>query len=328
MKKKNECGAEKYNSVKPVKKALLFVNIYKKNAAAVACKIKAELEKMGLEVVVFLMEKTIDGKPQKPPEGEWDIAFSLGGDGTVLYAARCLAPHGVPILPVNLGTVCFIAEVDIADWQDVFLRWEKGMLSLSRRSMLEVSVLRNSDSGPHVLMKNICLNDAVISSSGIAKLIKLNVQLSANNSKSEVNNDIVLGSYRCDGLIISTPTGSSAYSMAAGGPILDPEMEAVILNPICPFALSNRPFVFPSCQPLSISVAPEQRTDVLLTIDGQDTFPLECTDKVIIQQAPQPALLIYAGKHSYYSALRTKLFWSGDHKNAAFIKNAGDADAR
>ena len=326
MKKKNELSFYD-GSVKPVKKALLFVNILKNHAISVANKIQTELERKGHEAVVFLTDKSDNGKLQKPPDGEWDIVFSLGGDGTVLFAARCFAPLGVPILPINLGTLCFIAGVDVNDWMEVFTGWEKGNISLSRRIMLEVTVERNSHNGPHIPMKNICLNDAVISSSGIAKLIKLGVQLSADNAQSASGNEIVLVSYRCDGLIVSTPTGSSAYSMSAGGPILDPEMEAVILNPICPFALSNRPFVFPSHQPFSITVAREQRTHVLLTIDGQDTFPLECADKVIIRQAPQPALLVSAGKQTYYSALRTKLFWSGDHHSADYYKSAGDADA-
>jgi len=100
--------------------------------------------------------------------------------------------------------------------------------------------------------------------------------------------------------------------MAAGGPIVDPEMEALIINPICPFALSNRPFVLPSKQPLVIYVPEEQRTGVLLTVDGQDTFSLECGDRVVIHQSPQPVLLIFSGRETYYSALRNKLFWSGD----------------
>jgi NAD+ kinase len=151
-------------------------------------------------------------------------------------------------------------------------------------------------------MKKHCLNDTVVSSTGIAKLINLNVHLCSPGCEKTA-----LGSYRCDGLIIATPTGSTAYSLAAGGPILDPEMEAVILNPICPFTLSNRPFVLPSRQVLSITVAEEQRSGVLLTVDGQDIFDLECNDRIIIQQAPWPALLIFTDNHAYYSALHTKL---------------------
>ena len=275
------------------KSAVLFVNLHKKNAAQTASLIRNELEKRAVAVTVFSFE----GKPEKPPDGKWDIAFSLGGDGTVLSAARCLAPMNVPILPVNLGTLGFLAEVD--DWLDVFLRWEKGEIKLSKRCMFEISVERGSKN----VMRNVCLNDTVISASGIARLINLDVH---------INSGTALGSYRCDGLIVATPTGSTAYSMAAGGPIVDPEMEAMILNPICPFSLSNRPFVLPSLQTLVITVANEQRSGVLLTVDGQDTFALECADKVFIKQSPHSALLIFNGRDAYYYALRKKLFWSGD----------------
>jgi len=274
--------------------AILFVNFLKNQAAEMAQEIKAELEKRKIKTEVFAME----GKPKIAPVGSWDIAFCLGGDGTVLYTTRCLAKLGVPILPVNLGTLGFIAEVDKEDWLDVFQKWENGELSVSRRCMLEVFVERKSE----VIMKNICLNDVVVSASGIAKLIRLDVHIDSQN------NEISLGTFRSDGLIVATPTGSTAYSMAAGGPILDPEMEAVILNPICPFSLSHRPIVLPSRQTLAITVAQEQRSSVVLTIDGQNKLDLECDDRVIIQQAPYPALLIFPGKHTYYSALRNKLF--------------------
>jgi NAD+ kinase len=276
------------------KSAVLFVNLNKEKAKNSAAEIESELTKRKYEVTVF----SYDGKPGKNPEGKWDIAFSLGGDGTVLYTARCLAMMRVPILPVNLGSLGFISGVNSNAWLNVFDQWEKGNISLSRRCMLEISVERDSE----VIMKNICLNDVVITASGIAKLINLDVHI---NSDTNVTS---LGSYRCDGLIVATPTGSSAYSMAAGGPIMDPEMEAVILNPICPFTLSNRPVVLPANQKLAITVANEQRTGILLTIDGQVMFDLELSDRIFVQQAPQPALLIYTGMNSYYSVLRTKLF--------------------
>jgi NAD+ kinase len=285
-----------------VKNAVLFVNTHKKNAADAAWQIRAELEKRGSSAAVYSFE----GKPQNPPEGRWDIAFSLGGDGTVLYTARCLAPLGVPILPVNMGSLGFIAEVERDEWLSTYEKWEKGEISVSKRCMLEISVERSSE----LIMKNICLNDAVISAAGIAKLINLDVCI--NSEDGGIASSVALGAYRCDGLIVATPTGSTAYSMAAGGPILDPEMEAVILNPICPFALSNRPFVLPSRLPLVITVPAQQRSGVLLTIDGQDTCSLQSGDKIYIQQAQKPALLIFADRHAYYSALRSKLFWSGD----------------
>jgi len=205
----------------------------------------------------------------------------------------------IPVIPVNLGTLGFIAEVSIDDWLSVFQKWQEGVIVPSSRCMLDITVER----GSKAVFNNICLNDAVISATGIAKLINLDVH---------INSDTALGSYRCDGLIIATPTGSTAYSMAAGGPILDPEMEAVILNPICPFALSSRPFVLTSRQTLAITVAQRQRSNVLLTVDGQDIFALECGDKIFIKQSPHSAHLIFNGRNAYYSALRNKLFWQGE----------------
>jgi len=283
------------------KRAVLFVNTHKKNAVDASRQICSELEKRSCSVSVY----SFAGKPENPPQGVWDIAFSLGGDGTVLYTARCLASLGVPILPVNMGTLGFIAGVDRDEWLSTYDKWEKGEISVSKRCMLDISVER----GGEIIMKNICLNDAVISASGIAKLINLDVFI---NSGENSLNSAALGSYRCDGLIIATPTGSTAYSMAAGGPILDPEMEAVIINPICPFALSNRPFVLPSRLPVVITVPGQLRSGVLLTVDGQDTCDLKSEDKIFIQQAAQSAQLIFADRHAYYSALRSKLFWSGN----------------
>jgi len=280
------------------KNAVLFVNTLKKNAADFAEQIKLELDKQEVDTAIF----KFNDNPGVPPRGKWDIAFSLGGDGTVLYTARCLAPLGVPILPVNMGTLGFIAEVSKEDWLDVFLKWEKGEITHSFRCMFNVSVERKSE----IIMENFCLNDAVITCTGIAKLIKLDVSLEPQG--------VSLGAYRCDGLIISTPTGSTAYSMAAGGPILDPEMDAVIINPICPFALSNRPYVLSSKQTIAVTVADEQRSEVLLTVDGQEVFALECGDRILVKESPYNAKIIFPGKHAYYSTLRHKLFWSSSDK--------------
>ncbi|MCL2758813.1 MAG: NAD(+)/NADH kinase [Treponema sp.] len=281
------------SSEKSCQSAVLFVNLLKKDSEQLADKIFSELNGRGIKTEVFSFE----GKPEKLAPGKWDIAFSLGGDGTVLYTARSMAPLGIPILPVNLGTFGFIAEVNKEDWLLVFNKWINGEITPARRCMFDISVERNSK----IIMNNICLNDAVISYTQIAKLIKLDVHIESN---------IALGTYRCDGLVVATPTGSTAYSMAAGGPILYPDIEAMIINPICPFALSNRPLVLPSQQTLTVTVADEQRSGVLLTVDGQDTFALECSDKVYIKQAPYSAELIFDGRYAYYSALRNKLFWS------------------
>jgi NAD+ kinase len=271
--------------------------LHKKPSSSLKEEIQAVLEKRGIQVTPFCFE----GKPAPVPTGDWDLAFSLGGDGTVLFTARSVSPRGTPVFPVNLGTLGFIAAVQQENWAEVFDRWHKGEAGVSPRCMLEIFVERR---GRHAASFN-CLNDAVISASGIAKLIRLQVQLQGKNQERTE-----LGSYRCDGLIIATATGSTAYSMAAGGPILDPEMEALILNPICPFTLSSRPLVLPSWQSLALTVEEQQRSGVLLTVDGQDTFELECSDRIIVHHAPYKALLISSGRDTYYEALRSKLNWA------------------
>jgi NAD+ kinase len=288
-----------------VKSAVLIVNLHKENAASVADEIRKELESFGTQTTLFAFE----GRPASPPEGQWDIAFSLGGDGTVLYTARILAHCGTPILPVHLGTLGFIAGVDRHEWPGVYRQWLSGKIRLSRRCMLEFSIERG---GKYAVNNSMCLNDVVISSVGIAKLIRL-------QAKTEVapGEFAEIGCYRSDGLIIATPTGSTAYSMAAGGPILDPEMEAQIISPICPFTLSNRPLVLPSRQTLHITVDREQRSGVLLTCDGQETFDLEPGDLVTIKHSPHYALLITSGYSSYYKALADKLAWSSSGGGAS-----------
>jgi NAD+ kinase len=242
------------------------------------------------------------------------LAFSLGGDGTVLYAARIAAPRGLPILPINAGTLGFIAAVRPGDWPRVFQDWLAGKAGISRRLMLEAVVERRGGT----LRPRVFLNEAVIAASGIAKIIRLRVE-------SEIpapHEYLRLGHYRSDGLIVATPTGSTAYSVAAGGPILDPEVEALIINPIFPFTLSNRPMVIPANEGVIVTVEPERGpnrsfTDqsaggVLLTLDGQLMEPLEPGDRVLIRRANCQAQLIACGREAFYKALRTKLNWPGE----------------
>ncbi|MDR2494633.1 MAG: NAD(+)/NADH kinase [Spirochaetaceae bacterium] len=278
-----------------IKRALLFINLHKANAQILADEIRKDLGRRNIAVCSC----AFTGKPEFDPRngGSYDISFSLGGDGTVLYAARSMAPLGVPILPINLGTLGFIASVPPDEWALVFNLWTEGKIGASRRLMLEITVERDS----RIVARSSCLNDMVISATGIAKIIRLHVE-------SEY---MRLGKYRSDGLIVATPTGSTAYSVSAGGPILDPEMEALIINPICPFTLSNRPIVMPMREAVVVEVEAEQRSGVLLTLDGQVTEPLEPGDRVYIKQAAFNARLIASDRAVFYKALRTKLSWSG-----------------
>jgi NAD+ kinase len=288
-----------------LKKALLFINLHKSAARALGEEIRAELEKRGAAVTAF----TFEGPAGFRQEDGYDVAFSLGGDGTVLYAARAMAPLGVPIIPVNLGTLGFIAAVQPEKWKDVFEQWLAGDAPLSRRFMLEVAVERR---GKRLILGS-CLNDTVISALGIAKIIRLNVEsvLPPSPGSGGKTEYVQMGRYHSDGLIVATPTGSTAYSVASGGPILEPEMDAIIINPICPFTLSNRPIVLPSRETVIVEVEEEQRSGVLLTVDGQVTEPLEPGDRIYLKQAPFEALLVASGRLAFYNALRTKLAWSG-----------------
>jgi len=227
-----------------------------------------------------------------------DLAVTLGGDGTLLSCARMLADRQIPILAVNMGDFGFITEVSRAELIDTLEKYLAGALGFSERLMLTVSVRRE---GAEVA-SYLGLNDAVISTMGISRMIRLKVFLS----------DTYVGRYRADGVIVATPTGSTAYSMAAGGPILYPEMEAFILTPICPFTLSNRPTVVPATEYLRIEVEQPQKTNVVLTIDGQESFPLLPRDHVLVTRAPKKALIIRTDKRSFYEVLRTKLNWAGE----------------
>ena len=227
--------------------------------------------------------------------GDADLAFSLGGDGTLLSCARMLSGKSVPILAVNLGNFGFITEVSKSEWRNAYEMYISGKLGISERIMLEVTVQRNGKK----VVQTTALNDAVVGTSGISKLIRLKVYL----SKTYVCR------YRADGVIISTPTGSTAYSMAAGGPILHPELEAFILNPISPFTLSNRPLVVHKDEVLAIEVEEEQRTSVILTIDGQEAFFLEPKDRILYKNARTKSLIIRSDKRNFYEVLRAKLNW-------------------
>ena len=239
---------------KVIKKAVIIVNLLKPDAQKLVNEITEHLSACGIPWDIF----GYSGEPIQPEIEGADFAFALGGDGTVLFSARTLARMEIPVLAVNMGNFGFITEVSKDEWLDAFEDYLDGKLELSRRLMLSASIIRDGAQ----IADFRSLNDSVISAYGISRIIRLSVSL----------NDTPLGRYRADGVIVSTPTGSTAYSAAAGGPLLDPEIDAVLLNPICPFSLSNRPLVIPASKKIVVSVEPEQRTEIILTVDGQMVF--------------------------------------------------------
>lgn len=275
-------------------RAALLVNTSKSDAGSLSEEMIAFLERDGWTTVTLPFE---NARSMSELLVDADILASLGGDGTVLLAARMAAPFGVPILPINLGTLGFIAWVKKSEWRERFDEAASGRLAVSERMMLDIVVER--DGRPEAGFS--ALNDGVVSGSGLAKIVNLSISV----------NGTPLGRYRSDGLIVSTPTGSTAYSLAAGGPVLDPDMDAMLFTPICPFTLSNRPLVIPAGETLELSVEANQREDTMLTVDGQEVFDLAEGDRVIFKRSAFKARLFRCEKGSFYQVLRSKLNWSG-----------------
>jgi NAD+ kinase len=278
-----------------LRRTLIVVNPDKDDAASVLEEVRSFLSLRSVESEVV----SHSGEGEVFPPGDFDLLFSLGGDGTVLFSARLAAPRGIPIFPINLGRLGFIAEIGRGEWESCLECYLAGTIKPTERLMLAIEVLR----GRETIAKEIALNDAVVSASGIAKIITLKVELSG----------VPLGGYRADGVIVSTPTGSTAYSLAAGGPILNPTLEAMLINPICAFSLSNRPLVVPDTELIEIKVDRRQRSAVNLTVDGQVLVALEPEDIVRISASPFRARILPAGKLLFYDVLRAKLNWSGGH---------------
>ena len=285
-----------------VRRAIIFINPKKENTRDLINQIKKELSSLKITTDVFSSLEKQDFAAKE----SWDVAISLGGDGTVLSAARAMSQKNIPIFPVNLGTFGFIAGVHHLDWREVFGQWLSGEAPISKRVMFEVAIERD---GKETNMGS-CLNDAVILSGG--KLINLSLSFCEANRKGALK----LGSYRSNGLIVSTPTGSTGYSAAAGGPIVDPELHALILNSICPFTLNHRPMVLPLGEIIA-EVDETQQKNISLTLDGQITEKIKPGDRIYIKKAPNYCLLISSGRGEFFQALRTKLAWAGGIKGGS-----------
>lgn len=275
-------------------RVLIVANMNKPQAEPLILEISEYLEDQGINIEVFRLH----GRVSPPKFEEIDLVFSLGGDGTVLFCSRILQTTGIPILAVNLGTFGFITEVSVGEWKETFESFRDGRTGLSHRLMIRATVTRNGES----IFLNRCLNDLAVKANGVSNIVNLKLHL----------NETRLGTFRADGIIIATPTGSTAYSLAAGGPILDSEMDAMIVTPICPFTLSNRPIVVSGEDIIHIEVLPNQRTDLNLSLDGQEMLPLEEGDIITVERSRGRALLLLSDKRNFYEVIRAKLNWSGD----------------
>jgi NAD+ kinase len=225
-----------------------------------------------------------------------EMLIILGGDGTLLSAARHVADAhtDVPIFGVNLGSLGFMAEVSLDELYDNLEKAIAGKLETEDRMMLSAAVIR----GGKRLAQYRVLNDAVINKGALARMMELKISVGTRH----------LTTLRADGLIVATPTGSTAYSLSAGGPIIHPTLHCFVVTPICPHTLSNRPIALPDTVVVTVCLT-SQSEDVSLTLDGQIGFPLIPNDVVEIRKSRYKMKLIKHPSKSYYEILRTKLKW-------------------
>lgn len=238
----------------------------------------------------------ISRKPDPDQMKDFFCIIVLGGDGTFLSAARSTLESDLPLMGIKFGEVGFLAETledEIIPAVDAVL---EGKYTVEYRTRLQVLVQNNDTTRISVDV----LNDAVINKSALSRLAYCDVFV----------DQYYLTTYKADGLIVGTPTGSTAYSLAAGGPVIHPAVPGIILTPICPFTLTNRPLILPDYMTIEIRIK-ENPTDIFLTCDGQEGLDVGSSDRIIIQKSPTPLKMVCLNEQSYFSVLKARLMWSG-----------------
>jgi NAD+ kinase len=286
-----------------VKTVGLHVNVDKLHANADVARLASEavnlLIERGVSVVLNTGSAEILGHAALGmPEGEFvrraDVVVVFGGDGTILRAARSAASRGIPILGVNLGGFGFLAEVNGPEVERALHRLLEGDFRLDERMMLRARVEHEG----RTIQEFLALNDIVVTKSGYARLLKLRTFVNAEH----------LATHLADGLIVATPTGSTAYSLSAGGPIVHPAVEGLVLTPICAHTLNARAVLVSAGDTIVIQVEPIGAPPIL-TVDGQEGYPLQPGDEVRVERSPYHTRLVRLGPGGFYSLLRAKLTW-------------------
>ncbi|HSK79888.1 MAG TPA: NAD(+)/NADH kinase [Thermoanaerobaculia bacterium] len=266
----------------------------------------------------FLDEATLrargaDTEHAFEPSGAYDLVVVLGGDGTLLSVARTVA-SGTPILGVNLGNLGFLTEINRGELYPAMVQVLGGRYKTEERSLLNVELRRNGG-GTGAPLRFRVLNDAVITKSALARIIELTLSVDGH----------LVARYRSDGLIISTPTGSTAYNLSAGGPILNPLLPVSVLTPICPHALSLRPIVVPDTGRIEVTLE-TQREEVYLTLDGQEGTSMGFRDTVCVTRGKATVRLAKVSERSFYDSLREKLRWGGLAEGSGRTPGSGGAE--
>lgn len=281
---------------------------------AVLGRVRERASELGVDLVFGggAADLAPDGRPLLSESWQGvDVLLTLGGDGTLLRGARAAGPRGVPVLGCNLGRLGFLTSSSLEELDDALRRLVEGDYREESRLTLQVEVLRSGGEAPGPAARPdaattegerersfYALNDAVVHKSGFARLITLRVRV----------DDEEVGQYSADGIVVATATGSTAYSLSAGGPVLVPELDALVATPISPHTLAIRPLVVPADATLEVEVRPRSQKPIL-TVDGQAGLELEAGDRIRARRSGHPVRLVQFPGHSFFAVLRRKLRW-------------------
>lgn len=286
-------SSSKSSSRRPFGSALIFRNESKPDAARTVAHIRKLLRQRGIKSWVA------GGRGTAEAARRADFAIALGGDGTMLHVARQVAPRGIPLLGVNLGTLGFLSGAESAEFKRRIDAVLEGRFPVEERSMLTAEVVRG---GRRIFGPELALNEVVIRCGEQARAITLSTR----------SGERFVADYFGDGLIVATPTGSTAYALAASGPIVDPSLDVTLIAPICPHTLTQRPLIVPAHLPLSIKLG-RRRADeaprVLASLDGRPGCELRIGDEVHVRRAETPLRLLLPAGRSFFEILRRKLKW-------------------
>ncbi|MDD4493387.1 MAG: NAD(+)/NADH kinase [Eubacteriales bacterium] len=291
-----------------MKKIGLYVNTEKDRDLLYTKKISEILLQYGFEVVISdetasKLQESTRGIKGGDILSNSDLIISLGGDGTFLRVARMTFGMNIPLLGVNLGSLGFLTEVDKNHIQNVMQSLAKGDYEIEKRMMLEVQIERDGET----IAVDTALNDIVISRGALSKIVYL---------KTYINNDFV-EMYPGDGLIVSSPTGSTAYSLSAGGPIVEPDTELMIMTPICPHILYTRSFIIESSRIVKTVIDQRNQNEAMVTVDGQAGYEVKGGDVVFVKKSQTKFSLVKCNTPNFFSILRNKIYYRGEvlHKD-------------
>jgi NAD+ kinase len=278
-------------------------------ASGVLAELAGWLEARGVRPVFETDTARLAGLPPGRPTASreelpraCDLIVVLGGDGTLIGMADRIAAAGseVPILAVNFGSLGFLTEITLPEMYDALEATLEGRATIESRAMLAAGTVR--DDAPFA--DHIVLNDIVITKGALSRIIEISVTVG----------DAPVTRVRADGLIIASPTGSTAYNLAAGGPIVHPAVDAMLLTPIAPHTLTNRPVIIPGSADVHVRPIMEADDEVFVTFDGQSGFPMHPGDLVTVRKAPISLRIVKSVKRAYFDVLREKLKWGGDNR--------------